>query len=253
MQFFVKENSIVRKIWGESEIILFIFAGSAAEFALHKSVDWLYFTGRLPADPVGRMFSTVSYARRIIFSNKESALKTIDGITKIHEQLEINRGFKIPAEAYLDVLSMLIDYSIRAYELLRKRLSEEEKDEVFDVFYRFGNRMQLSGLPETFQGWQKMRERQLNSNYALSSFSTDLFAQYRRQLGSLRYRILLEAQKMMVPRQISSLLKWEKKSAIRWAIPLYKGSRIIHLDRIIKSILLPSQYKAQVDAMDVNR
>ncbi|MEJ7663471.1 MAG: hypothetical protein WKG07_29945 [Hymenobacter sp.] len=39
--------------------VLFIFAGAAAEFALNKAVDWLYFTGRLPADPLGRLFSTV--------------------------------------------------------------------------------------------------------------------------------------------------------------------------------------------------
>lgn len=56
---FVQENSIVREIWGKSDTILFIFAGAAAEFALNKSVNWLYFTGKLPNDPIGRLFSTV--------------------------------------------------------------------------------------------------------------------------------------------------------------------------------------------------
>ena len=59
MQFFVKSDSIVRKIWGKSDTILFIFGGAAAEFALNKAVDWLYFTGKLPSDPLGRLFSTV--------------------------------------------------------------------------------------------------------------------------------------------------------------------------------------------------
>lgn len=252
MQFFVKENSIVRKIWGESDIILFIFAGSAAEFAVHKSVDWLYFTGRLPTDPVGRMFSTVSYARRIIFSKEITALKTIDGITKIHQKVEENRGFRIPATAYVDVLSMLIDYSIRAFELIRRKLSEDEKEEVFDVFFRFGKRMQLVGLPDSFTAWKSRRERQLTTDYEYSKFTADLFLQYKKQLGSVRFWILQEAQKMMVPSKVSSLLHWNKKSLIRWTVPLYKLSRYFHIDRIIKNILLPYKYKAQVDAMDVH-
>src|SRR6478672_4812980 len=78
MQFFVAKSSIVRKIWGKSDTVLFIFAGSAAEFALNKAVDWLYFTGKLPADPIGRLFSTVNYAKQIIFAKNEDALQTID-------------------------------------------------------------------------------------------------------------------------------------------------------------------------------
>ena len=70
MEYFVEKDSIVRQIWGKGDTILFIFAGAAAEFALNKAVDWLYFTGKLPADPLGRLFSTVSYARKIIFSEK---------------------------------------------------------------------------------------------------------------------------------------------------------------------------------------
>jgi hypothetical protein len=48
MEFFVEKNSVVRKIWGKSDTVLFIFAGAAAEFALNKAVDWRLFTGRLP-------------------------------------------------------------------------------------------------------------------------------------------------------------------------------------------------------------
>lgn len=45
MELFVAKNSIVRKIWGKSDTVLFIFAGASAEFALNKAVDWLYYTG----------------------------------------------------------------------------------------------------------------------------------------------------------------------------------------------------------------
>ena len=70
MKYFVSKDSIVRRIWGNGDTILLIFAGASAEFALNKAVDWLYFTGRLPSDPLNRLFSTVAYARLIVFSEK---------------------------------------------------------------------------------------------------------------------------------------------------------------------------------------
>src|SRR6187455_80596 len=90
MQSFVETKSIVRKIWGKSDTVLFIFAGAAAEFALNKAVDWLYFTGRLPADPLGRLFSTVRYARKIVFSKEEEAFQAIDSMRQIHTAVEQN-------------------------------------------------------------------------------------------------------------------------------------------------------------------
>ena len=56
MSDFVDHRSIVRAIWGDPDLILLIFAGAAAEFALNRAVDWLFFTNRLPDDPIGRFF-----------------------------------------------------------------------------------------------------------------------------------------------------------------------------------------------------
>src|SRR5438105_11924145 len=103
MEYFVNKNSIVRQIWGKSDTILFVFAGASAEFALNKAVDWLYFTGRLPADPLGRLFSTVNYAKEIIFSDLNTANCGIDKISAIHSAVEKKRGAKIPDWAYRDV------------------------------------------------------------------------------------------------------------------------------------------------------
>src|SRR3982750_3405051 len=122
MSLFVDENSVVRKIWGKSDTVLFIFAGAAAEFALNKAVDWLYFTGKLPSDPLGRLFSTVRYARKIVFASTEQAHGAIDSLRQIHTAVEKSRGATIPDWAYRDVLFMLIHYSIAAYELLEKKL-----------------------------------------------------------------------------------------------------------------------------------
>src|SRR5579872_5627607 len=106
MAGFVHPDSIARTIWGRSDTVLLIFAGASAEFALNKAVDWLYYTGRLPADPLGRLFSTVRYAQDIVFAGEDDALAAIDRITAIHKGVEGSRGHRIPDEAYLDVLFM---------------------------------------------------------------------------------------------------------------------------------------------------
>ena len=88
---FVPYHSIVRRIWGDADVILLIFAGSAAEFALNKAVDWLFFTGKLPADPIGRLFSTVQYAQRIVFSSDEEARMAVGRMADIHAGVENQR------------------------------------------------------------------------------------------------------------------------------------------------------------------
>ncbi len=240
---FVDKDSIIRKIWGKADTVLFIFAGAAAEFALNKAVDWLYFTGRLPADPLGRLFSTVIYARKIIFLEQEDALKAIDQITAIHKDVEKNRGSQIPDWAYRDVLFLLIDYSIRSFELLERKLTEEEKIETFDVFYRVGQRMQLQGLPNNFQ--------ELN-NLICSKFTIDLYSKYKKHLGRFRYTILRQVQRLLVPAKVKKLLALGN---IPWMVPIlkfYKILRAISLERPFKNALLPAAYKAQIRGLDVN-
>src|SRR5580700_9322601 len=187
---FVSRGSIVRRIWGSSDTVLLVFAGSAAEFALNNSVDWLYYTGRLPADPIGRLFSTVGYARDIIFSPADRALGAIDQITAIHSGVEQSRGMKIPDSAYRDVLFMLIDYTIRSFELLERKLTMEERAEIFDVFLRVGVRMGLTGLPESYGEWEAMRGGHLERNLVCSELKKDLYRRYRKSLGGMRYLIL---------------------------------------------------------------
>lgn len=250
MRPFVKEDSIVRTIWGRGDTILLIFAGASAEFALNKSVDWLYFTGKLPADPLGRLFSTVAYARRIVFAQEAQAMKAIDNIASIHKTVEKNRGAVIPATAYLDVLFMLIGYSISAYELLERRLRPEEKQEVFAVFYRVGERMGLEGLPADYPQWESLREQYLRENLEYSRYSKDLYQRYRKSLGRLRYQLLLQAQVLLVPNQVRRLLRL---GAFPWlwpAVQIYRLCAFLHLDKGIKTVLLPAGYRAQVFELD---
>jgi len=246
MEYFVKEHSVVRQIWGKSDTILFIFAGAAAEFTLNKAVDWLYITGRLPADPIGRLLSTVSYAQVIVFSEKKSAIRAIDAMTAIHAGIEAKRGVTIPDWAYRDVLFMLIDYSILAFEVLERELSNVEKQEVFDVFYRVGTRMGIKGLPETLMEWEKMRQEHLQKDLEYSHYTDDLYAQYRKHLGVLRYRILLETQILILPQKVRELLGFRRISLLYSLLGLYKWSRSLKMDWLLKALILPSRYKKEI-------
>jgi len=250
MKYFVDQGSIVRRIWGKADTTLFIFAGSAAEFALNKAVDWLYFTGKLPADPLGRLFSTVTYAREIIFAEEQAALAAIDKITAIHKGVEQNRGMQIPDWAYRDVLFMLIDYSIRSFELLDRPLTHAEQTEVFDVFYRVGLRMQLIGLPHNFTDWQQMRREHLQQDLANSTYTYHLYQQYKKHLGWLRHALLVKVQLLLVPARVSDLLQLGKAGWGRPLLDCYKFLRQISIDGFLRNALLPAQYKLQIKQLD---
>jgi hypothetical protein len=251
MDFFVHPDSIVRKIWGKGDTILFIFAGASAEFALNKAVDWLYFTGKLPKDPLGRLFTTVSYARQIVFSERQDALRAIDKISSIHKAVETQRQSQIPDWAYRDVLFMLIDYSIRAFEVLERKLTEKEKSEVFDVFYRVGSQMNLNGLPLNYLDWKLMREEHLNANLSNTPLTKDLYKQYRKHLGPIRYGILKQAQVLVVPQRVHKLLSLGK---VHWLAPIlltYKLSRLINLENKLRNSILPKEYIKEIRNLDV--
>ncbi len=248
---FVGKGSIVRQIWGKADTVLFIFAGAAAEFSLNKAVDWLYFTGRLPADPIGRLFSTVGYARQIIFSSEERALQAIDHITAIHSGVEQNRGFKIPDWAYRDVLYMLIYHSIAAFELLERKMTEAEKEEAFVVFLRVGERMGIPGLPPDSRPWLELRHTQLKENLERSNYTNDLYRQYRKHLGAFRYRILLMVQSRLLPETAAILLGLKPSKVLPTLLAVYKFANKAHLEIFVKRVFLPARYYHQIQQMNL--
>lgn len=250
MTYFVAPDSIVRRIWGTADTVLFIFAGAAAEFALNKAVDWLYFTGRLPADPLGRLFSTVDYARRIVFADRAGAERAIDAMTAIHAAVEAKRGQAIPDWAYRDVLFLLIAYSIQAFEVLEQPLTSPEREEIVAVFCRVGQRMGIPGLPTGYAGWQAARAQHLAEHLAPSAYTADLYRQYRRHLGPLRYPLLRAVQGLVVPPAVRALLHLGSGAGLRPALALYQRTRHLAVSQWTKSALLPAAYRARIHALD---
>ncbi|MCP9762516.1 oxygenase MpaB family protein [Lacihabitans soyangensis] len=243
MEYFVKPDSIVRQIWSDADCILFIFGASSGEFALHKSVDWLFFTGKLPSDPIGRLFSTVVYAQKIIFEEKAKAEKTLQNMKNIHVGVENNRGFQIPNWAYQDVLYMLIHHSISAFELLHRTLTLSEKREIFQVFHEVGIRMGITDLPKNFENWEVKRKENLSENYQKTELSTKLFEAYKTHLGSIRFQLLLYVQKILLPTELKTMAR--NLPAPNLDIPMYSYKRTktywpIHQ---LKYYLLPKQYR----------
>ena len=248
--YFVQPGSIVRRIWGKADTVLFIFAGAAAEFALNKAVDWLYFTGRLPADPLGRLFSTVEYARRIVFADRAGAERAIDSMAAIHAAVEASRGQAIPDWAYRDVLFMLIAYSIAAFEVLERPLSAPEQEEVTDVFLRVGRRMGIRDLPTSYPTWRAAREQHLRQDLALSPYTADLYRQYRRHLGGLRYWLLRQAQWLVAPPLVRQPLGLRRGLGLQVALAVYQRTQGLRLSQWLRTSLLPAAWRAQILALD---
>ena len=247
---FVAPGSIVRRIWGDADMVLLVFAGSAAEFALNRAVDWLFFTGGLPADPIGRLFSTASYAKRIVFADCDNAARALDAIRAVHEAVERRRGAAIPDWAYRDVLYMLIDYSERAHGLLTRPLTDAERDELYDVFRRVGTGMRIPHLPATYDEWRADRELHLRRDLAESAGTSALYARYRQHLGTWRYRLLLSVQSILVPEHVRGLLHLAPAEWLRPAVGLYGVLARMGLRSTVQRLLVPSRYLDDVRRLD---
>ncbi|MGH9934639.1 MAG: oxygenase MpaB family protein, partial [Blastocatellia bacterium] len=232
------------------DLILLIFAGSAAEFALNRAVDWLFFTGNLPRDPIGRLFSTVRYAQEIVFVDEATARRTLDQIYSIHKSVERARGAQIPDWAFRDVLYMLIDYSERAHSLLHRPLTEAERRELYQVFHRIGQGLRISDLPASYAEWQDDRRRHLERDLEYSEYTRLLFEKYRRHLGGWRYEILRLTQAELAPEHVRRLLGLTSPPLLFEAFRAYGLFTRLNMQELVHWLLLPPQYVDEVRRFD---
>jgi uncharacterized protein (DUF2236 family) len=247
---FVREDSIVRTIWGNADMVLLIFAGSAAEFALNRAVDWLFFTGKVPGDPIGRLFATAGYAQQIVFAEEVTASRTLDRINATHEAVESARGQRIPGWAHRDVLYMLIDYSERAHELLSRPLRADEQRELYDVFHRVGRGLRIPELPASYDEWRDDRVRHLRRDLAYGEGTAALYSAYRLHLGSWRYRLLLRVQALLAPGHVRRLLRLGSAAWLRPLVRVYPLLVRLGLRSTIQRMLMPPQHLATVHELD---
>jgi hypothetical protein len=249
---FVETGSLVRRIWGDGDMVLLVFAGSAAEFALNRAVDWLFFTGKLPGDPLGRLFATAGYAQHIVFADYVTATRTLNGIHAAHLAVERKRGERIPDWAHRDVLYMLIDYSERAHELFARPLTDEERRELYDVFHRVGAGLRIPDLPSSYDEWKVDRDLHLRRDLDNGEGTKALYAQYRVHLGPWRYRLLLRVQAVLAPAHVRGLLGLGSNAWLRPVLRLYPYLVRLGLRSTIQRLLMPPQHLASVRKLDLH-
>jgi len=211
----------VRRIWGDADLVLLVFAGAAAEFALNRAVDWLFFTGRLPRDPLGRLFSTAAYAQQIALGDVRTAEHTLERIRTAHAAVERERGASIPTWAHRDVLYLLVDYSERAFGTLHRPLDGAEQQDLWEVFRRVGMGLGIPELPPTYADWRVDRERHLKRDLVFGEHTAALYATYRRHLGPWRYLLLRQVQALLVPEHVRQLLGLPEQAWVRPLLLLY--------------------------------
>jgi uncharacterized protein (DUF2236 family) len=231
-------------------MVLLVFAGSAAEFALNRAVDWLFFTGKIPSDPIGRLFTTASYSQRIVFADETTASRTLEGIRAAHAAVERQRGQRIPDWAHRDVLYMLIDYSERAHELLARPLSADEQRDLYEVFYRVGTGLGIPDLPTSYTLWRADRERHLHRDLVQSEGASALYGIYRSSLGPWRYRLLRLVQAILAPEHVRDLLRLGSAEWLRPLLRVYPLLVRLGMRSVIQRLLMPAQYLATVQSLD---
>jgi hypothetical protein len=110
----------------------------------------------------------------------------------------------------------------------------------------------LKDLPLNYQNWLPVREDHLRRNLEKSKFTVDLYKQYKKHLGFARFILLKEVQAQLVPPHVRQLLGLRKVSLLLLIVPLYKLSRFIRFDRLVKALILPQNYQTQIKALDQN-
>ena len=111
--------------------------------------------------------------------------------------------------------------------------------------------MQLKDLPTGYKEWTVSYAQHLEKDLKKSHFTIQLFKQYKKHLGWFRYFILIEAQKLLVPKRVKQLLGFGSFSMMSIILPIYKFSGSLKLDNFLKELVLPAKYKAQVKELDV--
>jgi hypothetical protein len=115
-----------------------------------------------------------------------------------------------------------------------------------------GAGMGLKDLPLTYSEWLPARNTHLMKNLQKSAYSADLFKQYRKHLGVIRFKVLIEVQKLIVPYRVKELLHFSNFSFLTALLLMYKISRLIKIDWLLKNMLLPSDNKSQINELDIH-
>lgn len=246
----VESPEVARRIWGSVDAIVLIFAGSAAEFALSRAVDWLFWTNRLPAAPIERFFETVRFAQAIVFGSPAGAEAALAAVNRAHHAVERSRDAAIPQWAYRHVLSMLVDYGERAHQVVFGPMSEREREQHFQVMLATGRALRIEALPATYGEYREQRRAHLADDIAYGEYSARLYARYRDVLGGWRFRALLRLQASLVPPEVAHRLGLRRHRHVDRLLRIYRHLPRRRLLPPLYPLLLSRRYARQLAALD---
>jgi hypothetical protein len=145
---------------------------------------------------------------------------------------------------------MLIDYSERAHELIARPLTADEQRELYDVFYRVGIGLGITGLRSSYTRWRADRECHLRRDLTYSDGTRALYAQYRNHLGPWRYGLLLQLQAVLAPAHVRGLLHLKSAEWLRPVVRVYAALSRAGLRSTMQRLLSPAAYLAAVRGLD---
>lgn len=237
---------VSRRVWSDPTCMLLVFIGSSAEFPLNPSVEWLFYTGRLPSDPLARFLETVAWLRRLIVADEQTRNRDAKKLKQMHEVLEQKRGDTIPRSSYRDVLCMNMVYSIRGAALVTgKELEIAEKDAMVRDLSSTGLQMGIEDLPWTWQQLCDQRAERMKL-WIPNHYTQKLLDSYRRALGPLNYKILVSGFPLLIEEELLERLGTGKQilsMPMRWSMPLLCRTG---LSQWVYRILLPKKIKPTV-------
>jgi hypothetical protein len=241
-------EAVMRRVWGSVDTVMLIFAGSAAEFAINKAVDWLFWTNALPRAPIKRFFKTVKYAQAVLLGDAATVARQIAAINGAHRGVERGRGYAIPAWAYRDVLFMLVDYGERAHRVVYGPMTTRDRVAHWEIMRELGEEMHIPDLPADYSAYLAARHQHLRENTAHTAWTDQLYAAYRKDLGPIRMALLLDLQASLVPKHVAGLLGLRRRAYMDRALRLYHHTPRALIPRLAPW-LLPREYFGQVAAL----
>jgi hypothetical protein len=236
-------SEITRTIWSDADNILLIYAGAAAEFALNPENHWLFYTGKLPSDPLRRFEKTLQYQRKLIFTPQEALPALARHLKDIHRDVEERRSreqgeIRISDQAYLQVFSMLIEYGILGYEYLhRRKMTQEERETYFNDIRSIALMMEIRNFPEDYRHYLTLRIRMVVSELQCNAFTWELMDAYRKNLAPLSYWGLLQFQARFIHPILAGRLNLKTNRFFEWAYWIYPRVRFQPLFRFFALML----------------
>ncbi|MCG6873116.1 MAG: DUF2236 domain-containing protein [Gammaproteobacteria bacterium] len=205
-----------------------LYSGSSAEFALNPVCEWLFFTGKLPADPVGRFFTTTRYMKELLLApDDEQHIQACQAVRHVHSRLEEQRGKRLPDASYRDVLFMGLTYSLRAHRIVfGHKVEPQEIDGIMACYANMARHMQIPDFPGDYEELKVMRRQRL-ARFRFTENTQRLLDSYRRALGPTGYLMLRSVWGAVLEKQLLDLLDLRPNALSwmfrHWYAPVYRS------------------------------